>query len=41
MHVWDELGGGSITLQAQHVGETELGYIVENRVIIRALLAGS
>ena len=37
MHVWDELGGGSITLQAQETGETELGYIVENRVIVRAL----
>ncbi len=37
MHVWDELGGGSVTLQAQQAGETELGYIIENRVIVRAL----
>jgi 2-octaprenylphenol hydroxylase len=37
MHVWDALGGGSITLQAQQAGETELGYIIENRVIVRTL----
>jgi 2-octaprenylphenol hydroxylase len=37
MYVWDACGGGDITLRAGDVGETELGYIIENRVIIKAL----
>ena len=37
MLVWDSLGGGEITFDAAEVNEEVLGYIVENREIVRAL----
>lgn len=33
--VWDDLGGGEITFDAADEGSNELGFIVENREIIR------
>lgn len=38
MHVWDGTGTGSIDFDCREVGETALGYIVENSVIVEALL---
>lgn len=37
MHVWDALGTGSITFSADEMAEANLGYIIENRVMVRAL----
>ena len=39
MRVWDEGGAGHIHFDAAEVGETTLGYIVENPVIQSALLS--
>ena len=44
MHVWDRAGFGEIHFDAADLGEPDLGHIVENRVIVRALwraMAGS
>ncbi|PID46004.1 MAG: 2-octaprenyl-3-methyl-6-methoxy-1,4-benzoquinol hydroxylase [Proteobacteria bacterium] len=38
MHVWDEGGSGHIRFEAQDVGETDLGHIVENNVIQSSLI---
>jgi 2-polyprenylphenol 6-hydroxylase len=38
MHVWDAEGTGEITFGAREIGEPCLGYIVENRVLVYALL---
>lgn len=38
MHVWDATGGGVIHFDAAELGEPNLGYIIENRVILAALL---
>ena len=37
MHVWDEAGFGEIHFDSAEIGEPDLGHIVENRVIQRAL----
>lgn len=37
MHVWDRAGIGEIHFDAADVAEPDLGHIVENRVIVRAL----
>ena len=37
MKVWDAVGKGQISLSCLDVGETELGHIVENRALVRAL----
>jgi len=37
MKVWDSLGYGSIEFSAQDVNEPDLGHIIENRVIVKAL----
>jgi 2-octaprenylphenol hydroxylase len=37
MHVWDSLGFGEITFDAAEVGESDLGHIIENRVMQKAL----
>jgi 2-octaprenylphenol hydroxylase len=37
MHVWDATGNGSIHFDCAEVGESNLGHIIENRVITRAL----
>ena len=37
MHVWDRAGIGEIHFDAADVSEPDLGHIVENRVIVRAL----
>lgn len=37
MHVWDALGFGEITFDAAEVGEADLGHIIENRVMQKAL----
>lgn len=37
MHVWDALGFGEITFDAAEVGEPDLGHIIENRVMQKAL----
>lgn len=37
MIVWDAQGGGRITFNAADIGKDVLGYIVENREIVRAL----
>lgn len=37
MHVWDRAGFGEIHFDAADVSEPDLGHIVENRVIVRAL----
>ena len=39
MTVWDAEGTGQIEFDRSEVGATELGYIVENRAIVHALLA--
>jgi 2-polyprenyl-6-methoxyphenol hydroxylase-like FAD-dependent oxidoreductase len=37
MQVWDRPGIGEIRFDAAELGEPDLGHIVENRVIVRAL----
>ncbi len=37
MHVWERAGFGEIHFSAADLGEPDLGHIVENRVIVRAL----
>ena len=37
MHVWDRAGFGEIHFDAADIGEPDLGHIIENRVIVRAL----
>jgi 2-octaprenylphenol hydroxylase len=37
MHVWDRAGFGEIQFDAADLAEPDLGHIVENRVIVRAL----
>jgi 2-octaprenylphenol hydroxylase len=37
MHVWDEAGFGEIHFDSAEIGEPDLGHIVENRVIQKAL----
>lgn len=37
MHVWDRTGLGEIHFDAADVSEPDLGHIIENRVIVRAL----
>jgi len=37
MHVWDRAGLGEIHFAAGDLGEPDLGHIIENRVIVRAL----
>jgi len=37
MHVWDASGDGEINMNCIDVGETELGHIIENRAILKAL----
>ena len=37
MHVWDASGNGVIHFDAAELGEADLGHIIENRVIIKAL----
>jgi 2-octaprenylphenol hydroxylase len=37
MHVWDAGGEGAIHFDSADIGETDLGHIIENRVILRAL----
>ena len=38
MHVWDAQGPGVIHFDAADLGEPELGYIIENRVLLAAML---
>ncbi len=38
MEVWDATGNGAIEFNAAELGETNLGHIIENRVILAALL---
>jgi len=38
MHVWDAGGSGNIHFDSAEIGETNLGYIVENRIINKALI---
>ena len=38
MHVWDAQGPGMIHFDAADLGEPELGYIIENRVLLAAML---
>lgn len=38
MHVWDGTGSGHIDFDCVEIGEPNLGYIIENRVILAALL---
>jgi 2-octaprenylphenol hydroxylase len=40
MHVWDATGGGEIHFDCADIGEPRIGHIVENRVIVRALIEG-
>lgn len=37
MKVWDGIGGGNIQFDSAGIGESELGYIIENRELIRTL----
>ncbi len=37
MDVWDNMGGGDIQFDAADVGKAELGYIVDNREVVRVL----
>ncbi len=39
MHVWDATGAGQIHFDSAEAGVAELGYIVENRVLVQALLS--
>jgi 2-octaprenylphenol hydroxylase len=38
MHVWDATGAGSIHFDAAEIGEADIGHIIENRVISKALM---
>lgn len=38
MHVWDATGSGAIDFDSADIGEPNLGHIIENRVILAALL---
>lgn len=38
MHVWDACGSGAIHFDCTELGEPDLGHIIENRVILTALL---
>jgi len=38
MHVWDACGSGAIHFDCTELGEPDLGHIIENRVILAALL---
>ena len=38
MHVWDAGGNGSIHFDSAEIGEANLGHIVENRIINKALI---
>jgi len=40
MQVWDAAGGGAVHFEAADIGVPYLGYIIENRVVQTALLAG-
>jgi 2-octaprenylphenol hydroxylase len=37
MHVWDASGKGKIHFDAADIGEPDIGHIIENRVILKAL----
>ncbi|VAX12673.1 2-polyprenylphenol hydroxylase [hydrothermal vent metagenome] len=37
MHVWDASGDGQVHFDSAELGEPDLGHIIENRVIIKAL----
>lgn len=37
MHVWDATGSGQIHFDSAEIGEADLGHIIENRVIVKAL----
>ena len=37
LKVWDDLGGGELNFAATQVGKSELGFIVENRAVIKTL----
>lgn len=37
MQVWDAVGGGAIHFDSAEVGASQLGFIVENRALVRAL----
>ena len=37
MHVWDQQGGGQINFDSADLGLRELGYVVDNREIVRVL----
>ncbi|WP_455198086.1 UbiH/UbiF/VisC/COQ6 family ubiquinone biosynthesis hydroxylase [Kaarinaea lacus] len=41
MHVWDATGDGSIHFDCAEIGEPNLGHIIENRVISKALVEQS
>jgi len=38
MHVWDASGNGSIHFDSAEIGEANLGHIIENRIINKALI---
>lgn len=37
LRVWDHLGGGEIHFDSAGIGEAQLGFIIENRALIKAL----
>lgn len=37
LQVWDHLGGGEIQFECAEIGKSELGFIIENRALIKAL----
>ncbi len=37
MHVWDSQGDGELSFNCQDIGEPNLGHIIENRVMVKAL----
>ncbi len=37
MHVWDQLGGGEIDFDAANTQQEALAFVIENRVLVRAL----
>ena len=37
MHVWDAKGNGQVHFDAADIGEPDIGHIIENRVILKAL----
>ena len=39
MYVWDSLGSGAVHFDAADLGEADLGYIIENRLIVEAARA--